>query len=386
MRKTRVLLLATNAMALEAFASTFAQFLGSKGYSVCLAASDEAATSPSLLGELRCKGHEVVAIPFSASPIAPRQDVQAILRLFKLLRAHRFDVVHTYTAKAGFLGRLTARICRVPVVIHTAFSFPHLDTPSRAWIYFPLECLGTLVSDHIFCISQLGYDQALQLPVKPKHGISYPGFGIDFARFGVRVDRTDARDHLGLPNGCPIVGTAGRMVPHKRIDLFIRVARLLADAIPDAQFAVLGQGELYSKIVALARDLGLSERVHFLGYLRDDSDVLKFMAALDVFVLPTKREGFGLVFVEAMSQGTPVVAPRIQPIDEIVVDGATGFLVDPNDLEAYARAAIRLLTNHELRGRIGKQARVWAMDDKFDQRRAFAKIETTYRQLLGTSS
>ena len=383
MRKPRVLLLATNAMALASIVSPFAQFLESKGYSVCLAAADEAVSSPSLLGELRGKGHEVVAIPFSLSGVAPKQDVQAMLRLFKLLRADRFDVVHTYTAKAGFLGRLAARIRGVPVVIHTAFNFPHLDTPSRAWLYYPLECLGTLVSDHIFCISRLGYEQALQLPVKPRHGISNPGFGIDLARFGVLLDRTSARDHLGLPSGIPIVGTAGRMVPHKRIDLFIRAARVLADSTPNIQFAVVGQGELYSSIVALTRDLGLSKRVHFLGYI-GDNDMVKFMAALDVFMLPTRREGFGMVFLEAMAQETPAVAPRIRPIDDIVIDGTMGFLVDPDDPEAYARAAMELLTSVGLRERMGRQARVWVMD-KFDQRRAFEKTEATYRQLLEAS-
>src|SRR5262249_8776384 len=154
----------------------------------------------------------------------------------------RFDVVHTFTAKAGFLGRVASRAARAPVVVHTAFSFPHLDTPQRSWLYFPMERLATRVSDHIFCISELGYQQAQSLRGAPRAGVSNPGIGLNLARFERLRARVDARAALGLPAEVPLVGAVARLVPHKGVDIFLAACRGIADARPDTLFMVVGSG------------------------------------------------------------------------------------------------------------------------------------------------
>ncbi len=105
----------------------------------------------------------------------------------------RFDIVHTFTAKAGFIGRIVSRLAGVSVVVHTAFSFPHLDDPGKAWLYRPLELKATALCDHLFCISRLGYDQARSLGRSPRHGVSNPGIGVDYQRYVSLVDRVTAR-------------------------------------------------------------------------------------------------------------------------------------------------------------------------------------------------
>jgi glycosyltransferase involved in cell wall biosynthesis len=377
---SRVLLMATYSQALSSFVAPFASYLQERGHEVVMAASDEALAGPSTLPRLRSEGFTVVSIPFTNRPL-PHLDVLAGWRVWQLLRRSRFDIVHTFTAKAGFIGRMVARFAGVPVVAHTAFSFPHLDDPAKAWLYRPLELKATALCDHVFCISQLGLDQALALGRRPRHGVSNPGIGLDYRQFATLPDREAARRDLGLSLGVPLVGTAGRLTSHKRIDLFVEIGRRVAATRPGVQFLVLGDGPERAALDALAMRYGLGDRLRFLKYLPDRADVVKYMRALDVFVLPTEREGFGMVFAEAMATETAVIGPDIPPINGIVIDGSTGLLVPAGDLEAYVSAVERLLDDAPLRAELGSRGRE-RVRDNFDSSQIFRQIEHTYQALL----
>ena len=379
----RILLLTTYSQALSSFVAPFARYLEEQGYVVTLGASDEDLIGPSTLPALRAEGFQAVSVPFS-NRLLPQRDLRSAWRLWRLLRASSFDIVHTFTAKAGFIGRLVARTAGVPVVVHTAFSFPHLDTPSKAWLYRPLELIATSASDHIFCISQLGYEQTLRLGRAPRHGVSNPGIGLDFRRFESLVDREAARHDLGLPPRVPLVGTAGRLVPHKRIDLFLAICGDVAATHPEVQFLILGDGPERSRLDRLVDQHRLSDRVRFLRHL-PNPDVVKYFRALDIFTLPTEREGFGMVFAEAMAAETPAVGPDMSPINGIILDQDTGLLVPRDDQRAYADAVRWLLDHGEARARFGTRGRA-RVRDCFDDRIVFAKIEETYRRLLNADA
>ena len=375
----RILLIATYSQALSAFVAPLARFLDERGHRVTMAASDEPLIGPATFPQLQADGFDTRVIRFT-NRMRPGRDLASARDVYTLVRRERFDVVHTFTAKAGFLGRVAARLARAPVVVHTAFSFPHLDTPEKSWLYLPMERIATRASDHLFCISELGHRQAATIGASPRSGISNPGIGLNLDRFADLRPRDEARAALGLPLDAPIVGTAGRQVAHKRIDLFLQACRLIANARPDARFVVLGGGPERDSLRALASRLQLDDRVRFIDRLGDD-EMAAYYRALDVFMLPTKREGFGMVFAEAMSQQTPVVGPRIPPVDEIVVHDETGALVDGDSAEAYAAAVLALIDDPARRGRFGAaaRARVWEV---FDERRCFARIEGTYRWLM----
>jgi len=304
----------------------------------------------------------------------------AAWQVYRLVRQERFDIVHTFTAKAGFLARLAARAAGAPLVVHTAFSFPHLDTPGKAWMYLPMERFATRLSDHVFCISDLGYRQAQTLGRSPRRGVSNPGIGLNLDRFDGLPTRQESRASLGLPPDAPLVGTAARLVPHKRVDLFLDACRRIADARADARFVVVGGGPEGEALRARSSRLALDDRVRFIDRL-GDQQMPAYFRALDIFMLPTRREGFGMVFAEAMSQETPAIGPRMPPVDEIIADGETGCLVDGDTAEAYAMAALSLLADPLKRRSYGAAARR-RVRERFDERRSFALIEETYRRLL----
>jgi glycosyltransferase involved in cell wall biosynthesis len=370
---------ATYSQALSSFVAPLARFLEQRGYDVTLAASDEPLVGPATFPQLAADGFKTRIVPFT-NRMRPDRDVASAWQVYRLMRRERFDIVHTFTAKAGFLGRVAAWSARVPVVVHTAFSFPHLDTPRQAWLYRPMEQVATRVSDHVFCISELGHRQTATLGVSPRSGFSNPGIGLTLARFDDLRPREEARAALGLPPAVPLVGTAARLVPHKRVDRFLEACRRVADRVPDARFVVLGDGPERAALRALCTRLALDGHVRFLDQL-SPPEVVTYFRALDVFMLPTGREGFGMVFAEAMSQETPAIGPDMPPVDEII--GDAGVLVEApgGSAQAYADAAVALLGDPVRRHRLGLEARrrIW---ERFDERRSFQRIEETYRSLL----
>ena len=143
---------------------------------------------------------------------------------------------------------------------------------------------------------------------------------------------------------------------------------------------VLGDGPERSALQALCAELQLDDRVRFIGRVGAD-EMVAYFRALDVFTLPTEREGFGMVFAEAMAAETPVVAPRLPPMDGIAVDERTGYLVEPGDPAAYAAAILRLLDDPALREEMGREGRDCVFE-RFDETRSFRAIYATYQDLL----
>jgi glycosyltransferase involved in cell wall biosynthesis len=274
---------------------------------------------------------------------------------------------------------MVARAARTPLVVHTAFSFPHLDDPAKAWLYRPLELTATGLSDHVFCISRLGYTQALALGRSPRYGVSNPGIGLDVSEFAALEDQKAARRALGLPEQGLLVGTAGRLTPHKRIGLFLEVARRVAAERADAQFVVVGDGPERASLDAFVASAGVTERVRFIRHL-PDADMARYFRALDAFALPTEREGFGMVFAEAMACETAVIGPDMAPVNDILTPD-TGVLVGRDDADAYVREILRLLEEPERRVALGRKARARILAS-FDERTGHTAIERTYRELL----
>jgi glycosyltransferase involved in cell wall biosynthesis len=208
--------------------------------------------------------------------------------------------------------------------------------------------------------------------------------GIDAGRFDpatYRSSRRAIRAEFGLRPDTIVLGAVGRFVPDKGWDVFLHTVSLLAKRFPemDIQCLLVGGGPLHMELQNLSQTLNLGERVVFAQYQRD---VPKVMAALDIYMLPTRREGFGVTFIEAMSMEVPVIASRIQPIDEIVVDGRTGVLARLDDPEDFARAAGPLLTDPELRRRMGQAGRCHVVE-RFEQTLMCVAYERLFLECLG---
>lgn len=176
--------------------------------------------------------------------------------------------------------------------------------------------------------------------------------GVELSRFrGARTDENALRKSLKLDERTTLIGAVGRLVPVKGFDRLVEMAATLIAEGRDVAFVVAGEGGQRAELEARIAELGIGSRFHLLGF---QSDVAAFMRGLDVFVLPSNTEGFGMVVVEAMAAGLPVVAFNVGGVGEILSQGG-GIVVAPDDLPAF-QAAIRLLLNPEERERVRQNA------------------------------
>ena len=192
---------------------------------------------------------------------------------------------------------------------------------------------------------------------------------IDHERLaGVQIDITAQKKSLGLTLEGPVIGNVGRFTKQKGHIYFLEMARLLLKRDPRCQFILIGTGELLPEMKARARDMGLGDRLHFLGPRSDVEELLKVM---DVFVSSSLWEGLPTVLLEAMAAGVPVVATDVSGSEELVKDGHTGLLVPPADVGSLSEAVWRLLRDPELAKRLvaaGQQwSRQFAIDSSVEQ-------------------
>lgn len=300
-------------------------------------------------------------------------DVRALRTLIKEVRAFRPHVVHTHTAKAGVLGRLAARACGVPALVHTFHG--HLlhgyfsPAVTRAVVLTErslargstrLVAVGSQVRDDLLAA---GIGRAEQYVVVP------PGLALPPA-----PTREEARTALGLPLSAPVVTLVARLTAVKRPERFVEVARALAEQHPAAVFAICGEGALLPELRRQAA--GLGDRVRFLGWR---GDVETVYAATDLVVLTSDNEGMPVSLIEAALSGVPAVATRVGSVAEVVADGETGILVEP-EVAALSAAVDRLLSDNVLRQRMATAAAHRA-EALFGRRRLVDDIERLYEQI-----
>lgn len=336
---------------------------------------------PQLALELQGK-IEMSEIPELVREISPLKDLIALLKLYRLIKQGRFDLVHTHTSKAGVLGRLAARLARVPRIVHT----PHghyfaggYAGPALTALFIRLERWAALFTDRIIGLTdQEVADHLAQGIGRPEQYVSIPsGIGLEgFERTQAPADAVKAS--LGLPPSAHLIGSVGRLEPVKGHRYLLEAFHALARSFPDLYLALVGDGELFPELRAFAERSGLAERVLFLGW-RDD--VHRLLHAFDLFVFPSLNEGQGRALVEAMAAGLPIVASRAGGIPGVLAQGEAGLLVEARSGPALARGIEALLLDDSLRERLGRAARERARGYSVEV--MLRKIEALYRELLG---
>jgi glycosyltransferase involved in cell wall biosynthesis len=203
--------------------------------------------------------------------------------------------------------------------------------------------------------------------------------GVDLTRFSPSRDGPGTlRGALGLGSATLIVGTVARLVPDKGLECFLRMAGIVRAERADVKFLIVGEGPLRHSLEQMAKSIGIEPDVVFAGHR---TDIPELMQIMDVFVLPTKREGFGVVFAEAMAMGKATVGSDIGPIAEVVGDGVTGYLAPADNPKAFATRTLELLSDGAKRLAFGEAGRR-RVEQRFSQSRMCELIEGHYRRLL----
>lgn len=296
--------------------------------------------------------------------ISPVHDVLALFTLWSLYRKRRFSAVLTVTPKGGLLGMVAARFAGIPVRIHwfTGQVWATKKGPGR----MVLKCMDRLIAacaTHVLADSPSQKDFLIAEGVVGAHRIQVLGdgsiSGVDASRF--KPDpamRAKIRAEFGILPDAPCLLYVGRMKREKGVADLLAAFRVLREEFHDLHLVLVGPDE--ENLLAGVED----GRIHVVGYAKE---VENYMAAADLFCLPSYREGFGSVLIEAAAAGVPSVASRIYGITDAVVDGETGLLHEPGNPEDLSRALRNLLRDVPARNTMAEAARLRAVS-KFSSR------------------
>jgi glycosyltransferase involved in cell wall biosynthesis len=315
---------------------------------------------------------------------APFKDLIAFLKIYRLLRRERFDLVHTHTSKAGILGRIAARLAGVPHIVHTPHGQAFNGYAGRlvTALFVLLERWVATFTDRIIALTEQEiHDNLARRIGQPQQFVSIPS-GIDLTRFEKSDrDALQVKASLGLHPSARLIGSVGRLDQVKGHSYLLDAFTMVAPRFADLCLVLVGDGELLPELRSRTQDAALTDRVLFLGWRED---VPALLHALDVFVFPSLSEGMGRALVEAMAAGLPIVATRVCSIPEVLADGEAGLLVEPASAPALAQGIERLLRDPELRGRLAKAARERARGYSIEA--MLQKIEVVYRSVLGNNN
>ncbi|MEN3338214.1 MAG: hypothetical protein V7647_1890 [Acidobacteriota bacterium] len=300
-------------------------------------------------GELRQRAKEGLDL----LPLAPRleMDLNAAWRLSRAIKQLRPDIVHAHdphaVAMAALALSMSTQLAKPPLVASRRVDFHLRGNSLSRWKYRQVDC---------FICASGAIREMLVADGVPDARAVVVHEGVDLEHIEA-VRPAALHEELWLPHGAPIVGNVAALVPHKGQRHLIEAARLVLPQVPDVRFVIAGEGELRPGLERQIREHHLEKHVVLAGFR---PDVLSLHKAFDIFVMSSITEGLGTSLIDAMACGKPVVATKVGGIPEVVVDGETGFLVEPRDHEGMARALAGLLADEGLRRRMGEAGRTRA--------------------------
>jgi glycosyltransferase involved in cell wall biosynthesis len=296
----------------------------------------------------------------------------SLVRLAWYIRRHDIRVIHsTDRPRDAFACTLLARMTRARSIVHVHVGYAEWMSGLRR------RCIRN--ADALIAISQF-VKGTLAASGHPDHTTHVVLNAIDLDRWVPGVGRDEAREELGVPAAAPVVVTVCRLFEAKGPEQLIRALAVVRDEVPDVRLLIVGddgpeQGRYARHLADVAAGLGLADQVLFLGRR---SDVPRLMAAADVFAMPSVDEPFGLVYLEAMAMERPVVALANGGTPEVVVDGVTGLLSEPGDMDALVANLERLLRDPSLRRQMGQHGRR-RVEEHFTADRMAADAAEVYR-------
>jgi glycosyltransferase involved in cell wall biosynthesis len=291
--------------------------------------------------------------------LSGKYDLRILPRLTRLLCERQIDAVVTVGAgDKMFWGRLAAQRAGVPVVLSALHSTGWPDGIGR------LNRLLTRLTDSFIAVAPSHGKFLLEGERLPATKITVIPNGVDTRRFAPVSDVESIRRELGIDPTAPVVGTVAALRPEKNHELFLEVAQRVLEQLPTARFVLVGDGPRRGPLGERARELGIAEKVDFLG---SRSDVPRLLSAMDVFALTSHNEANPVSILEAMSVARPVVSTNVGSISEAVREGETGFLVPAGDAATFSERLVGLLVDPLLCQTMGAAARQmvverWSVD------------------------
>lgn len=323
-------------------------------------------------------GVKPIVIPELGRSLHPIKDIVTLRKVYGLIREYQPDVIHTHTAKAGFIGRVAARLAGVPVIVHTFHGhiFRGFFNPLLTHLFIQLERWTASMSDTIIALTDgLRRELAEDYHIARKKQITVLPLGLDLDGFAGTIRHAGTfRAACNLPENALLVGIVGRIVEIKNHALFLDAAVRVRARLPNVHFVIVGDGELRPETEARVDALGLRGSVTFTGWLRD---LTAIYSDLDVVVISSLNEGTPVSVIESLAAGCPVVATAVGGLPDLLDQGSLGKLVKAGDADALADGILQTLNDPP-----DVAAAQRLMIDRYGIDRLVKDLDELYRGLL----
>jgi glycosyltransferase involved in cell wall biosynthesis len=325
---------------------------------------------------------KLALVPELGRNINPLADTVAFWKLVRLIRRGRYHIVHTHSSKAGVLGRIAAKLAGTPLIVHTLHSLVfHEYQPwivNRTW--WAIKKICAPMTDHFLSVSSIIVRKAVAARIaRPeKFTTVYSGMELDWFLHS-KADGAAVRREFGIPADAPVVGKIARLFPLKGHDQLMDAAPEIVRRVPSVRFLLVGDGILHDHLRERARGAGILDNFIFAGLIQRER-IPEMLAAMDVVVHTSLREGLARVLPQALAMGKPCVSFDIDGAPEAVIDGETGYLVRAYDYTTLAARISTLLADPELRARMGECGRRH-VDPRWRAETMVAGTAAVYRML-----
>ena len=357
-----------------------------KGHEVVLVTGFSPGREGELLKNVEMPPFKIVEIPEMVREVSPFKDLKALRKLREYFKKEKFDVVHTHSSKAGIIGRIAARQAGVPVVVHTVHgqAFHAYEKPWKKLLYITAERIAAKYCDKIYAVAQAMIDQCVDAKVAPREKYMVVYSGMDTAAFANAGRNMELRQKLGIPENAKVIVTVARLFPMKGYEEMLPAAARLIKEFPDLHFLPVGDGPMYDELQKQIADLGLSGNFHFAG-LVPPHEVCDYIAQADLLWHLSLHEGLPRAVVQALAVGIPAIGYKLDGTPEVVLNGKTGYVTAPQDVDAVVTRSRELLNDAALRAEMGKNGKDLVIE-RFAWRRMADILEKEFLMLLNAKS
>jgi len=329
-----------------------------KGYCVELISGPAIGPEGSLEEKVREKKIPLIIVKELVREINPFYDIIAFLKLFFIFKKKKYDIVHTHSAKAGILGRISAKIANPKtIVIHTIHGLPFHPYQNRIlnFFYILAEKIAYYFTDHFICVGEIMKEKSLKARIgeESDYTVIYSGFEVEpYIEFAKRKD--ELRKKYDIKPNEKVIGMIGRLFYLKGQEYLIEAFKDISERFPHTKLLLVGDGILREKLENYAQRNNISDRVIFTGLVPPEK-IPEYVAIIDILVHTSLREGLPKTVAQGLAGGKPVVAFDIDGTKEIVINGKTGFIVPPKDINSLKEKIIYFLENSEISDKMGKE-------------------------------
>jgi len=303
---------------------------------------------------------ELVKIRGNIDPIS-------VIKFIRLFHRRKVNIVHTHSNADSWNAAIAAKLSSGrPTVVRTR----HLSVP------FNNRLIYNFMADRVVTVGEAVRQFMIRKGIRPQKVLTISS-GVDVDRFNPEKVRETLRDKLGIPSDALVFGTAAIFRRNKGHRFLLEAASTILDRFPTAKLLLAGDGPQKGNLLQIIDEKHLQSSVVMPGFVED---MPRLLNSLDIFVFPSVEEAFPNAILEAMAMNKPVVATRVGGIPDILEDGETGYLVEPENSDAIADRVIKLLSNQQLRLEMGQKGRQVALEN--NQQIMIEKLERLYSGLM----